>query len=111
MSELDKWAKRKCYPVALPSGDTGYVTKMTLGQLREQSKLDPDQKTVFILACCVVNEDGTPVAPRDKGEQLVDYVNRANELLYNFGQDNITTAMQAIRDVSTPPAADEQVKN
>lgn len=116
MSELDKWAKRKCYPVTLHDGAVVHVSKMSLGELREQAKLDPNDKTVFILASSLVDADGNKVLPRLKTETgtrepLAEYVERTAEELYEFGGDNIAEAMKAITRITTPPAEDTLVKN
>lgn len=110
-SEIDKWAKRACYPVELVDGEKGYVRKMSLGQLRAQKKLDDEDKTFYILACCLCSESGIPLITRDKTEEVSAFVARAIELLDDFSQDNIQLAMNAVYKISNPPDQDTLVKN
>lgn len=111
-SEMEKWARRKCYPVPLLDGETGYVSKMDFGQLDDSYKVDASDKTAFVVACCMCTESGIPVIPpRGDDEELNDFVARAKKEIRRFSTDNTKAFVEAVTKVTTPNDHGENVKN
>lgn len=105
-SEIDKWKKRKAYPVQLLNGEIGYVGKMSFGQLRNQSKLGASDKTAFVLASCLCDSEGNLLIERKPEESLEQFVERAAVELEDLSSEFITPAMEAIAKITSPPDAE-----
>lgn len=110
-SELDKWAKRHCFPVDLGDGVKGYVKPMTFKQMRIDETFDANQRTVWYLACCVCDETGTALIQQNSDEDIAAFLLRAADVVGDWDSTVIKSAMDAITKIISPTDTDTLVKN
>lgn len=115
-SELDKWAKRHCYPIDLGDGDKGYVKPMLFRDMDALSQIETTitstQRTHWFLACCVCDENSQPLLPAKSAEESGEqFLARAKDVFGEWETPTIQKAMAAITKIVTPTATDTLVKN
>ena len=115
-SELDKWAKRHCYPVDLGDGVNGYVKPMKFSDMDALSKVENDitsaERTQWYLACCTCDETSATLIPeRGQDESGADFLKRAKEVFGEWETTTVSKAMEAIVKVCNPTKLDDLVKN
>lgn len=72
----DKLTKRRAFPVKV-NGETIHVRGMTRGEAKVLPGIENEGlQNVYMLGCCLVEEDGTPSFPRKDGEPVVTWLER-----------------------------------
>ena len=106
-SEIDKWNRRKCFPIDLGDGIQGYVQPMTFGQVRIGKAAAADDKTAWYLACCVCDEKSQPLISQNTDESTDAFIERASVFYGGLSGPTVAKAMEAIAKVTSP--ADQSV--
>jgi hypothetical protein len=114
--ELDKWAKRHCYPVDLGDNDNGYVKPMRFRDMDSLSKMESNitstQRTQWYLACCLCDETGQSLVPEKAAEETGEqFLKRIDDIFGEWETPMISKAMAAIMKVISPTDPDTLVKN
>ena len=109
MSVLDKMKKRRCYPISL--GDEKiHVRAMTLSELTRIDAIDADNRTGFMLGCCLVSDDGNPEftkRPADGDQPAEDdnaFGKRVMDAMVDVDPPTIRAAIDGIAKVGTVDA-------
>ena len=110
-SELDKWAKRHCYPVDLGDGVKGYLKPMTFKQMRVDESFDPNERTIWYLACCLCDENSQSLISQGPDEDVRTFLGRALDLIGEWDSTVIRKAMDSITKIITPTDPDVLVGN
>lgn len=102
MGVLQKCAKRRCYPVEI-DGETIHVRAMTLDEIGRLQVVDKDEKTVFLLACGIVEPSGEQaVSGKQADETDSAWLKRIGPELDVIPADTALELLKNIDKVSKP---------
>lgn len=110
MSMIDRLKKRRCYPVQIGE-DTVYLRSMTLGEMDRTEKLPYDDRTGFVLACSLIQQDGTPEFSAITGETDAELSGRVIAAMSDVPDDNLRAIADAIQKLRHTPTVESIAKN
>lgn len=116
VAELDKWAKRHCYPVDLGDDVKGYVKPMRFRDMDSLAKMEQSitstQRTQWYLAYCLCDENAQTLVPEKASDETGDqFLARIDSIFGEWETPTISKAMEAIMKVISPTDPDTLVKN
>lgn len=108
---LERLKKKRGH--AVPIGDeTFYVRSLTVGELRRLDKIQPDERTGFIIGCALCDgEDGNQEVPRRDGEDDSQWAARVLEELADVPSESIKALADGVSAIGKPISIETIVKN
>lgn len=111
-SVVAKIHKRRSHKVTLGTGDEINVRPLTVDETEEVIALGDNVTTLkFAVACCLLDDDGTPAIARNAGESVADFVERAREIVGPIHQDMLHEIRAGIEKASSVPKPEIIAKN
>lgn len=99
---LEALRKRRKKEVKL-GDETVYLRAMTLGEVREQEKLDDTDRVGFAFGCSLINSDESPVIPRETSQSASCYAQNVMSVLEDVPQDTLIVLSDEIRKLNSIP--------
>lgn len=111
MSDSLNRLKRKRANRITVGDDVFFVRTLTIGELKQMDGISGDDKTAYVVACALVNEDGSQVIKRNEGESSTDYAKRALIELEDVETATIKALTDGVAAIGKPANAEAVVKN
>lgn len=108
---LERLRKKHGHPVTI-ADETFYVRSLTIGELRRLDKLQPEERTGFIVGCALCDgTGGDQVIPKNADEDDTQWAARVLEELADVPSESIKALADGVSSIGKPVALETIVKN
>ncbi len=108
---LERLKKKYGHPVQIGE-ETFHVRSLTIGELRRLDKLQPEERTGFIVGCALCDgPEGNQALPNGDGEEDAQWAARVLEELADVPSETIKLLADGVSAIGKPVALETIVKN